>query len=522
MKVWSACGRLVSGIAVAAILGACALAPESASETDSFPIQAATETLTVGYTTISEKFIEPIKVEELAVEGMRGLGSLDPALTIHREGRAVVLDSSTVEVARFDAPETDDPQAWAALTVDLSRAGRSVSSELRKASIEDIYEAVFDGALSRLDRFSRYAGREEAKRNRARREGFGGIGIRFQVRDTGIVVTEVMEETPAEEAGLEVGDLIVAVDGSPVLGLTSSQVVQILRGPVDTNVTLDVRRDGESKSKAFTMARGHVVPTSVRDSFKDGVLVLEISRFNQATTHNLSRKTKAAFREHGANLRGIVLDLRGNPGGLLKQAIRAADLFLTQGEILRTHGRHPDSLQFYEAGGADVAQGVPLIVLIDGKSASAAEITAAALQDRERAVVIGTTSFGKGSVQTVVRLPNEGEITLTWSRFVMPSGYILHELGVHPTICTSGSHTDGDDPILSALSDREHEAKLLATWRAIASGDDAQRRDLRALCPAERRDDDYELKLAQRLLAQPKLYARLLGLSNRAAAAVQP
>ena len=133
-----------------------------------------------------------------------------------------------------------------------------------------------------------------------------------------------------------------------------------------------------------------------------------------------------------------MLDLRGNPGGLLKQSIKVADLLLTQGKIISTRGRHADSIHNYEAGGHDLAFGLPVLVLVDGKSASAAEIVAAALQDRDRAVVIGTSSFGKGSVQTVIRLPNDGEITLTWSKLVAPSGYLLHGLGVRPAICTSG------------------------------------------------------------------------------------
>ncbi len=522
METGSAYIRWICAIALAAMLSACASAPDPVSESDSFPTQAAADTFTVGYSNITQKFISPVALSDLALEGMRGLGALDPALTVKREGNAVVLASANAEIARFGAPDGDDPQDWARLTVDLSRAGRAISAELREASVEDIYEAVFDGALSRLDRFSRYAGRDEAKRNRAKREGFGGIGVRFQVRDTGVVITEVMEETPAEDAGLQAGDVIVKVDGAPIIGKSSREVVESLRGPVETEVALDIRREGAHEVLSVALERSHVVPTSVRDRFEDGALILTVSRFNQATTRTLSRKTKTAMRQHGAALRGIVLDLRGNPGGLLKQAIRSADLFLTQGEILRTHGRHADSLQYYEAGGADVAQGIPLVVLIDGKSASAAEITAAALQDRGRAVVIGTTSFGKGSVQTVIRLPNEGEITLTWSRFIMPSGYTLHELGVHPTVCTSGSPKDGADPVVATLSAKEDEAKLLASWRTISGGDDARRRDLRASCPAERRRDDYDLALATRLLSEPGLYSRLLGFNDTAAAAVQP
>ena len=522
METGSALFRWFYAIALAAMLSACASAPEPISEIDSFSTQAATETFSVGYSNIYQKFLTPVALSDLAIEGMRGLGALDPSLTVQREGDAVILTSANSEVARFPVPKVENPLAWAMLTVNVSRAGRAVSRELRQANNEEIYEAVFDGALSTLDRFSRYAGREEAERNRAKREGFSGIGVRFQVRSTGVFVTEIMEESPAERNGLRAGDLIVRVNGMSTAGKSARQVVNVLRGPAATEVALDIRREGQHSLLSFTIERAHVIPTSVHDRFENGILVLTVSRFNQATTRTLSSKTKVALREHGAALRGIVLDLRGNPGGLLKQAIRSADLFLTQGVILRTLGRHPDSLQFYGAGGADVAQGIPLVILIDGRSASAAEITAAALQDRGRALVIGTTSFGKGSVQTVIRLPNEGEITLTWSRFITPSGYTLHELGVHPTVCTSGTPRNGTDPIDAALSSNADEARLLASWRTIPVGDVARRRDLRASCPAERRPDDNDLALATRLLSEPGLYSRLLGISDTSAAAAQP
>ena len=262
-----------------------------------------------------------------------------------------------LEVARFDAPETDDPQAWAALTVDLSRAGRSVSSELRKASIETTSTKRFSTARFRDSTGShRYAGREEAKRNRARREGFGGIGIRFQVQDTGIVVTEVMEETPAEEAESRGGGSDRRGRRHPGPG---PDVEPGRAGPARTGRHQRHARRcdgyGDSKSRAFTLARR---PTSYRRAFATASrTVYWSSRFPVSIRRrptNLSRKTKAAFREHGANLRGIVLDLRGNPGGLLKQAIRAA-------EPVPDAGRDPalptaattDSLQFYEAGGAE-------------------------------------------------------------------------------------------------------------------------------------------------------------------------
>ncbi|MBL6945810.1 MAG: PDZ domain-containing protein [Rhodospirillales bacterium] len=509
-------------MAAVATMAGCAPGRMVPLEADSFPTQAATETFLVGYSNIVKKYIEPVSIGDLALEGMRGLGAIDPALTVRRSGSRVLLASADGEVARFDAPDDDDTDGWAGLTVDVSRKGRSVSSELGDASVEDIYEAVFDGVLSKLDRFSRYAGREDAKRNRAKRQGFGGIGIRFQAAKGKVRITEIMEDTPAERAGLLAEDIVVSVDGVPVGGFSTKELVARLRGPVETHVTLSVLRVGVAEPISFDIERAHVIPNTVTKVIDDGLLILKVSRFNQATSRTLSRKIKNSRDTHGDAITGIVLDLRGNPGGLLKQAIRTADLFLTQGEIIKTRGRHPDSIQFYQARGSDVSHGLPLVLLIDGKSASAAEITAAALQDRGRGIVLGTTSFGKGSVQTVIRLPNDGEITLTWSRFVAPSGYILHRLGVHPTICTSGMTAKSADPIDGLLTKNGEEAAVLSEWRSVAFADEARRQELRASCPAERRLVSQDVKLARRLIEDRERYSRLLGFSNTAAAAAQP
>jgi carboxyl-terminal processing protease len=226
-----------------------------------------------------------------------------------------------------------------------------------------------------------------------------------------------------------------------------------------------------------------------------------------------------ALDSHGEAVTGVVLDLRGNPGGLLKQSITVADLFVTQGDIVNTRGRHPDSHQHYEATGEDIAHGLPIVVLVDGKSASAAEIVAAALQDRRRAVVIGTTSFGKGTVQTVIRLPNDGEVTLTWSRLVAPSGYVLHGLGVFPAICTSGVSEDETGVLARRLEQRGKTVAIMESWRKAGLREADRRRTLRAACPAQRRHETLDIEVARRLLDDPALYLRALDVSAATATA---
>ena len=204
---------------------------------------------------------------------------------------------------------------------------------------------------------------------------------------------------------------------------------------------------------------------------------------------------------------------RSNTGGLLKQSVKVADLMLTHGKILTTRGRHPDSLHLYKAGGRDLAQGLPIVVIIDGKSASASEIVAAALQDRERAVIVGTSSYGKGTIQTVIRLPNDGEITLTWSRFLAPSGYALHGLGVLPNICTNEKKTGLKPAIDRAIAKRLTIRSVFASWRVTGERDNQVRTDLRSTCPSSQQQSTTDLRIAKQLVSDRDLFARSLSIA---------
>jgi len=514
MKSSRRCLVGLCGLAVL-FLAACAPTLEKASTAESTASEsAAIEVFAAGYVGVAEKYIDSVRVSDLAIEGLRGLGGLDPALTVDRTGDQVTLASAGRELVRRAAPEPGDAKGWARLTVDFSTAARTASRELREADMEAVYEAVFDGVLSNLDIFSRYAGAEEARRNRAKRDGFGGIGIRYRVEDGLPVLTQVMAETPAAEGGLRPGDRITHVDGQSLQGLSRAEIGGRLRGPTYTEVILTVTRPGTEGTLRIALERAHIFAPTVFETRKDGIVIIRLKSFNQDTARAMAETLERARNQLGDAMKGVVLDLRGNPGGLLKQSVKVADLLLTQGKIVATRGRHVDSIHSYEAGGRDLALGLPVVVLVDGKSASAAEIVAAALQDRDRAVVIGTASFGKGSVQTVIRLPNEGEITLTWSRLVAPSGYLLHGLGVLPAICTSGVSGGGEAVVRAAMEDRTKGETALDAWRKPGMRDAESRRRLRETCPAERRRDPIEVEVARRILGDPTLYARALAVSG--------
>ncbi len=520
MKVFREKG--MRGLAVLLVLAMAACArtpPPGADAAPAFSKLAAVEVFEVGYANIQAKYIDEVSIGDLALDGMKGLEAIDPSLGVTRSGGAVTLSSNDRPIARFPAPGNDDAQAWAAMTVEVSAAGRDVSDDLRKAEAERIYESVFDGVLSNLDVFSRYAGAREARRNRAKRDGFGGIGIRFRVKGGLVRITQVMPKTPAARSGLKKDDVITHVGSVSLEGLETGRIGEMLRGPVRSKVRVTVARTGAPLPLSFVIKRTHIIPPTVTKTVKNGIVFLKISSFNQGTARNLAEKLKQARRELGRNMLGVVLDLRGNPGGLLRQSIKVADLFLTRGRLIKTRGRHPDSIQFYEAGGRDMAFGHPLAVLLDGGSASAAEVVAAALQDRGRAVVIGTSSFGKGTVQTVVRLPNDGEMTLTWSRLITPTGYTLHGIGVLPVICTSGRDGDPLELISAALKHRLQTEATMESWRTAGLEQKERRRQLRATCPAERRKKAVEGDVASRLLSDSSLYARVLDFSAPATAA---
>lgn len=475
-------------VGAAAVLAACA-GGERATTSDGFPTAAAEEVFAAGFGTITAKYLEPVSAATLALDGLRGLGAIDPQLTAALEDGEVVLYHDGHPIARTPAPGGGDSHGWAHLVAGMNAAARQYSAETRTAAPEKIYEAVFDGALVSLDVFSRYAGADEANRNRARRDGYGGIGVRFRLGDGGVRVVAVIPDSPADRSGILRNDRITHIGGAPVEGMSNQNLLRHLHGPVNSRIALTIMRDDHEAPLQFDLERAFLVPPSVQSEVRDGVVFLRITTFNQETAHGLETKLLKARAELGPAFKGVVLDLRGNPGGLLRQATKIADLFLAQGRILSTRGRHPDSIQQYEASGRDLADGMPIAVLIDGKSASAAEIVAAALQDRERAVVVGTASYGKGTVQTVIRLPNEGELTLTWSRLVAPSGYAIHGAGVPPHVCTSGLGAAGEAAIAEALARRGAIAATHAAWRRVDPADEKRRQELRAACPAETEDD---------------------------------
>jgi carboxyl-terminal processing protease len=478
-------------------------------ETATLGPEEATRMFAAGYSNIEEMYISRVDLNELAVAGLSNLTKLDPELTIRQTGAHVDIAIAGHPAGGFDSPQTRNVQDWAAVTAGAISLARTASPELAKDEPDAVYKAVFDGMLGKLDRFSRYSTPDSAREHRAAREGFGGIGVRVAIEDDGVRVSSVMSEGPGGRAGLKPDDLITHIDGESVTGIELQAIIQRLRGPIGSRLALTLARPGGPQT--ITLTRSHIVPETVVFERRGSVAYIRLYSFNQDTTRTLSAAIKRAKQEIGPGLAGLVLDLRDNPGGLLDQAVGVSDLFMESGRIVTTRGRHPDSHQRFDATKGDLAEGLPIVVLVNGNSASASEIVAAALQDSGRAVVAGTTSYGKGTVQTVIRMPNQGELTLTWARFHAPSGYTIHHLGVLPSVCTAAD--SAAEPILAAL-ERGKVSPLPIALRNSATPEDVPVLDrLRAGCPARKTDEPVDVDVAVKLVENGPLYRQALNLA---------
>jgi carboxyl-terminal processing protease len=303
-------------------------------------------------------------------------------------------------------------------------------------SDKDLVEAAINGMLSSLDPHSSYLNEKAFDEMKIQTKGeFGGLGIEVTM-DNGLVkVVSPIDDTPAFHAGLHSGDYISKIDNEAVLGTTLSEAVEKMRGKPGTKIDLEVIRAGEAEPLNFTLKRAIIKIKSVRVRQEKDVAYIRITSFSEQTAQTLEKELGALRKTMDGNFKGVVLDLRNNPGGLLDQAIEVSDLFIDKGEIVSTGGRIPDSNKRFNATAGDIINGAPIVVIINGGSASASEIVAGALQDHKRAVIIGTKSFGKGSVQTVIPLSTgKGAMRLTTSRYFTPSGRSIQAQGIEPDI----------------------------------------------------------------------------------------
>ena len=373
----------------------------------------------------------------------------------------------------------------------------------------ELIEAAINGMLTSLDPHSSYLSPKAAADMRVQTRGeFGGLGIEVTQQDGFVKVVSPIDGTPAEAAGIEAGDFITHVDGETVLGLTLNQAVEMMRGPVGSEIIITVVREGEDEPFDVSIIRDTIKLTAVRSRVEGSSVVLRITTFNDQTYPNLSDGIAKQVEELGGidNVNGFVLDLRNNPGGLLSQAIRVSDAFLEKGEIVSTRGRDPQDGDRYNASPDDLAEGKPIVVLINGGSASASEIVAGALQDHRRAVVVGTRSFGKGSVQTVMPLGGDGAMRLTTARYYTPSGRSIQALGVSPDIIVeqprreNSEEAEDEDGTNQRRSEADLRGSLLNDSLSDEEIEQIEADQAEAEMAAKLRNDDFQLSYAIDLL----------------------
>lgn len=314
--------------------------------------------------------------------------------------------------------------------------GRIKQDYVEQVSDKDLLDNAIRGMLAGLDPHSSYLDAEGYKDLQVGTSGeFGGLGIEVGMEDGFVKVIAPIDDTPAQRAGIKAGDLIIRLDSKPVKGLTLHQAVNIMRGKVGTPIMLTIVRDGVDKPLEIKIVRDTIKVKSVKHrSLGEGFGYLRISQFQSHTGDNLAEALDKLRKEQDGELKGLVLDLRNNPGGVLNAAVEVSDAFLDNGLIVYTQGRVPDSELRFNATPKELLEGAPLVVLVNGGSASASEIVAGALQDHKRAVIIGEQTFGKGSVQTILPLQNNTALKLTTARYYTPSGRSIQAEGIKPDI----------------------------------------------------------------------------------------
>lgn len=370
---------------------------------------------------------------------------------------------------------------------------------VREAKDADLVEDAINGMLAGLDPHSSYMNPKNFSDMQVTTRGeYGGLGLEVTMDDGLVKVITPMDGTPAAKAGIKTGDLISAIDGISIQGMTLSDAVDKMRGPVNSQIRISVIRKGEKKSLDFTITRAVIHVDSVRFRAENDVAVIRITTFTEQTSDGLEKAVEQAKAKIGNRLKGVVLDLRNNPGGLLDQAIEVSDAFLDSGEIVSTRGRRASDTQRYNARSGQIFAGVPVVVLTNQGSASASEIVAGALQDHHRARVVGTRSFGKGSVQTVIPLSGgiDGALRLTTAKYYTPSGRSIQATGIDPDILVEASAEDDSE---ADANDRLSEANLPKHLDAQEGGKKPHVGP-KVKPKAGEKYDDFQLTYALRLL----------------------
>jgi carboxyl-terminal processing protease len=388
----------------------------------------------------------------------------------------------------------NDTSAYRQLDLFSDAFERVRANYVRPVQDSELINAAIQGMVSNLDPHSSYMDSKSYGDMQITTHGqFGGVGIEVTQEDGLIKVISPIDGTPAAKAGIKSGDRIAAIDGTSIQGMALNAAIDKMRGPVGAKITLTVLREGEKKPFDVTLERATVAVDATTWRREGDIGYIRMPGFNEQTASGLEKGVRELKKQIGPGIKGYVLDLRNNPGGLLDQAIQVSDDFLTGGEVVSTRGRHPEDTQRYDAKGGDVTDGKPVVVLINAGTASASEIVSGALQDHKRATIIGMTSFGKGSVQTIIPLgEGGGALRLTTARYFTPSGHSIQAQGIIPDIAVAQGD-EGNIPKIARPSEADLPGHLV--------GEPVTRKAGPVVQPAPgKKFDDFQLSYALDLL----------------------
>jgi carboxyl-terminal processing protease len=409
--------------------------------------------------------------------------------------------STMVSLAQNQSASVADTEIYKQLDLFGEVLERVRSDYVEKPDDDKLIEAAINGMLMALDPHSSYLNAKQFRDMQVQNQGeFGGIGLEVTMENGLIKVVSPIEDTPAAKAGLQSGDLITALDKEQVQGLTLQEAIEKMRGPVKAPITLTIVRKGVDNPFEVKVVRDLIHINPVKYNAEDDVGYIRITTFNEQTTANLQMAVEDLQKEIGPKLKGYVIDLRNDPGGLLDQAISVSDAFLDEGAIVIIKGRDPEQTQRANATPGDITDGKKLVVLINGGSASASEIVAGALQDHHRATLVGTRSFGKGSVQTVIPLPSKGALRLTTARYYTPSGRSIQAKGIEPEVVVEEELPD--DLKKAAENAQQGEASLRGHLKGEDEEDNSKDKEgggSSSYVPQEK-DKDTQLKYGLDLL----------------------
>ena len=485
------------------VLAGCGSVPEVLNYGDPDQTKAAARTFQRSFSNVQRYYVDDVNVRTLAVDSLSSLTSVDDSIKILSKNGQIVVGVAGHELAHFSEPEKDDPEYWGVLTSAAAAVAFEASSDLKRQGWRPLTDHMLSASFNSLDSYSRYSSPTEAAEEQAARDGFGGIGVTLSDDEGRIVIRNVIDESPAAFAGVKEGDLLVAAGGKATTGLSLSDVVTLVRGPVNSPILLQLDREGAAY--VAEVKRQHIIPPTVFWHRDENVGVIRITWFNRGTQDGVETAIYDLYDEIGRDeMEGIILDVRGNPGGFLHHAVNIADMFIRSGEIVSVRGRHPAAKEVFRAHADDLLDGRPIVVLIDGNTASASEILASALQDSGRGVLVGTSTYGKGSVQQIFELPNAGEVKVTWARYYAPSGYSLTQYGVYPSLCTAEGEGTVDEIIGNLGRSGSKAARNLKLRRHIKELSPKEQEALAAACPWKAdRDDQRDLTVAKKLFNYP-------------------